>query len=88
MPKYSIYVNKDQDKILMEYGKLLVKEGFIKEPINPYKICKFIFNKLTKTLKEKNMLNTSKIIDNKTPVEQEISNPEETDLHKIYKQLR
>ena len=77
----------------MEYGKLLVKQGHIEAPSNPYKICKFIFNKLTKTLQENNILNTSKIIDNKTPVEKEsISTKKkevrETDVHRVYNHLR
>ncbi len=97
MPRYSIYVNKEQDKLLIDYGKLLVKEKFIEEPAKPYKILKFILNRLTKTLKEKNVLETpSKIIDNKTPIEKEQTEQiqtdekdiERTETHETYKKIR
>ena len=56
MPRYSTYVNKEEDKILIEYGRILVKEGHIEAPFNRYKLIKFIINKLIKTFRDKSSL--------------------------------
>ena len=90
MPRYSAYVNKEEDKILMEYGEALVKEGHIEAPVNRYKLIKFILNKLIKHFKDK--VNQPNIptnpIEEKKPVEQETKNNEKTEIHSAFKGLR
>ena len=94
MPKYPIYVNKEQDKILKEYGELLADQGFIDRPITKYKICKFILDQVIKGYKDKiAVVNQQQIIDEKTPLEKETvateeKEVEETDIHKIHRGLR
>ena len=94
MPKYSFYLNKEEDKIILAYGQILADQGLIKKPVNKYKISKYIFRQIIKGYKNKiAVVNQQQIIDEKTPVEKETveaeeEKVEETDLHKIYKGAR
>ena len=99
MPKYPIYVNKGQDKILQEYGELLASQGLIERPVTKYKICKFILDQVIESCKKKfAVVNQQQIVDEKTHLEKEEilsdvvkseeKEVEETELHKTYKGIR
>ena len=52
MPQYSCFMNKEEDEILMSYGKILASKGLIKNDIKRYGINKFILQQAVNGLKE------------------------------------
>ena len=52
MPQYSCFMNQEEDEILMAYGKILAKQGLIKNEVKRYGITKFILNQAVDGFKE------------------------------------
>jgi len=50
MPEYRCYVSNGEDKLLLEYGKILQERGLIKN-LSRYAICKFILKAAIEGLK-------------------------------------
>lgn len=94
MVKYSFYLNKEEDKIILAYGELLAEQGLIERPVNKYKIGKYIFSQIIEGFKNKiAVINQQKIVDEKTHLEKEqiltdVKKSEEKEIHKTYKGLR
>lgn len=49
MPNYNAFMNKEEDEILMTFGRILAKQGLLTNPANRYNITKYI---LSKTVEE------------------------------------
>ncbi len=52
MARYSCFINKEEDKILMAYGKILADQGLIKNEVKRYSITKFILTQAVNGFKE------------------------------------
>ena len=52
MPQYSCFMNQEEDEFLIAYGKILAKQGLIKNEVKRYGITKFILNQAIKGFKE------------------------------------
>lgn len=52
MPNYQAVMNKEEDEILMAYGRILAKQGLIKNNITRYGITKFILIQAINGFKE------------------------------------